>query len=101
MRGELVGGVDILLDMVETAKSMGGGLKTTLGLSLSSTSAINMEEKAKQRPGEGDLDEFCEKVRLLVSFSKNISIILHLRLLLSGENVAYLQASCHAVHEGE
>ncbi len=99
MRGELVGGVDILLDMVETAKSVEGGLKTALGLS--STPAISMEEKVKQTPDEGDLDKFCEKVRLLGFFFLNISIILHLRLLLSGENLAYLQASCHAVHEGE
>ncbi len=37
-----------MLDMLETAKSAGGGLKTALGLP--STSAINTEEKVKQGP---------------------------------------------------
>ncbi len=62
MRGELVGGVDILQDMVDAAKSEVGGLKTALGLS--TASAVNLEEKAKQAPDDDDLDKFCKEVRI-------------------------------------
>ncbi len=57
-----MGGVDILQDMVDTAKSEGGTLKNALGLS--SDCAMNMEEKAKQATtNNDDLDKFCKEVR--------------------------------------
>ncbi len=57
-----MGGVDILQDIVDAAKSKGGGLRTALGLS-KNPSAVNMEEVKQAPDDDGDLNNLCEKVR--------------------------------------